>query len=188
MIAPIDDGGDARLERLEQSRHVAAYVSSGVKWPDCRGPTSSPSVAPRDCQRWRWASTNPGRTIVSAASTTSALRARSAAPTSLMIPSSISTSASTRVADGPIERQHGAPLISTFRSSAGLLVTLGRDLIVRLSGQGVGEISPVAGKAVGMARWRLAEPASPASARVPSHVSELVHAADPAHATSPGPS
>ena len=63
-----------------------------------------------DRHRWRCASTNPGMTIVSEASTTSAFRARSDGPTSLMIPSSIRTSAPTMLPTTAIERQDRAAL------------------------------------------------------------------------------
>ena len=92
-VAPVDHGGDARLERSEQSRQRGGVdVVGRVVAGELGAGRSNRRRRARDCQRWRWVSTNPGITIVSAASTTSALRARSDGPTSLMIPSSISTS------------------------------------------------------------------------------------------------
>ena len=94
--------------------NVAAYTSSGVKWPDMSASDVAPRLRVSDCHRWRCASTKPGMTIVSEASTTSALRVRSDGPTSLMIPSSIRMSAPTMLPTARSSDSTVPPLMSTL--------------------------------------------------------------------------
>ena len=67
-----------------------------------------------DRHTWRWASTNPGMMMQSAASTTSAFQARNDGPTSLMTPSSMSTSAPTVLPTPRSSERTVPPLMSNL--------------------------------------------------------------------------
>src|SRR3954452_13946951 len=164
---------------------VAAYTSSGVSPANpSESDVPSPSRA-SDRHRRRWASTNPGMTIVSAASTTSAPRDRNDGPLSPITPSSISTSASTMLPTARSSDNTVPPLISTRSDISPSRPPRCADLVLGLGAQGLVEVSPVAGEAVGVTgRWLRRLGLEPAHAPR-ADVAELVDAPDtgPGHVT-----